>query len=53
MIGDGLDTDFAFAKNNGIDVRIVLSGVTNRETALEKGVPQEKLCRTLAEIRLE
>ena len=48
----GLETDFAFAVRNGLDYRILLSGVTTREAALQRGVPAEKLCENLLEVTM-
>lgn len=52
VLGDGLETDFAFAVRNGLDYRILLSGVTTREAALQRGVPAEKLCENLLEVTM-
>ena len=46
------ETDFAFAVRNGLDYRILLSGVTTREAALQRGVPVEKLCENLLEVTM-
>ena len=53
VLGDGLETDFAFAVRNGLDYRILLSGVTTREAALQRGVPAEKLCENLLEVSVK
>lgn len=35
-----------------LDYRILLSGVTSREAALQRGVPAEKLCENLLEVTM-
>lgn len=49
MLGDGLDTDYAFAVHNGLDYRVILSGVTTGEMAIQRGVLPGKLYHTLSE----
>ena len=49
VLGDGLDTDYAFAVHNGLDYRVILSGVTTGEMAIQRGVLPGKLYHTLSE----
>lgn len=53
MIGDGIATDYTFARKNGIDGGIVLTGVTDYETAVSKGVPEHRIFPSLADITVE
>lgn len=48
VLGDGLSTDYAFAVRNGLDYRIVLTGVTTREETYSYGVPPDKLLESLS-----
>lgn len=53
MIGDNADTDYAFAAGNGMDGGIVLTGMTDYDTALQKGVPENRIFRSLPDIPVD
>ena len=51
MVGDRLDTDILFGKNNGLQTVLVLSGVTSKEKlfSVENTILPDNYCNSIAD----